>query len=313
MSSPEVSPPIPPPAANPAPAQGPAPSPGKSGKRGFLEDMLVTGIGMASSAAVAYGSFYSEREFHFAPYTWMANFIIPIGAIGCGFVAAIGYWAGSRLFHHRPTRLLLLNIVLVSLGTFFSIHHLDYDHAFVGDRPLANVMSFPDYLVAVTTHMTYKTSSGSGEPTELGLLGWGVAALQVAGFCLGGFIVYGMLVAVPYCNRCSKYFNVLWKRTIPWKQVELMTRSYDASARLLQAGQLQPAVNEFAAVPDQSKFRAKALLTMDLRKCPTCENRRIKLTAQKRNGRNFTTVGDVTVPTEQPITPPTHMAIKSDA
>jgi hypothetical protein len=80
--------------------------------------------------------------------------------------------------------------------------------------------------------MTYKSSSSSGEPTELGMLGWGVAALQVVGFCAGGFIVYGMLVAVPY----------------------------DASARLLRAGQLQPALNEFAALPNQSQFGAKALL-----------------------------------------------------
>jgi hypothetical protein len=313
MSSPEIPSPSPASPTHSTPAGGPAPNPGKSGKSGFFEDMVVTGFGMATSAAVAYGSFYSKREFHFAPYTWMANFVIPIGAIACGFVAAVGYWAGSRLFHHRPTRLLLVNIVLVSLGTFFSIHHLDYNHAFVGDRPLANVMSFPDYLMAVTEHMTYKSSSSSGEPMELGKLGWGVAALQVAGFCAGGFIVYRLLVAVPYCNRCSKYFNVLWKRTIRWKDVELMNRSYAASARLLQAGQLQPAVNEFAAVPNQSKFRAKALLTMDLRKCPTCDNRLIKLIAQKMNGRNFTKVGEVTAPTEQPITRPTPTAIQPEA
>lgn len=79
------------PATTGASAQN-APVPGnRSGKRGIFEDVVVTAFGMATSAAVAYGSFYAEREFHVALYTWMANFIIPIGAIACGFVAAVGY------------------------------------------------------------------------------------------------------------------------------------------------------------------------------------------------------------------------------
>jgi len=293
------------PAHTTPPAQDPPVPPGQSAKRGVFEDIAVTAFGMVTSAAVTYGSFYAQREFDFALYTWMANFIIPVGAIACGFVAAIGYWAGSRIFHHRPTRLLLLNMVLVSLGTFFSIHHLDYSHAYVGERPLSDVMSFPDYLKAVTEHMSYRTSSSTGGPTELGMLGWGVAALQIAGFSLGGFIVYGMLTAIPYCNRCSKYFGKLWRRSLRWKEADLMMGSYNASAQLLQAGQLQSAVDEFSRTPEQSKFRTKALLIMDLRKCPTCENRQIKLSAQKLSGNRFAKVAEMSVPTELPITGPT--------
>lgn len=197
----------------------------------------------------------------------------------------------------------MLNIVLVSLGTFFSIHHLDYSHAYAGARPLSDVMSFPDYLVAAIEHMSYRTSSSTGEPTELGMMGWGVAALQIAGFCLGGFIVYGMLTAVPYCARCSKYFGKLWNRTVRWKDVDLMLPSYNASAQLLQEGQLQSAINEFAAIPKQPR-RAKALVTMELSKCPTCENRQIKLTAQKLSGNNFTKMAEVIMSTELPILSP---------
>lgn len=267
--------------------------------------MVVTLFGMASSGAVAYGSFYASREFNFAPYTWMVNFIIPAGAFLCGFVAAVGYWAGSRLFHHRPTRLLLLNIVLVSLGTFFSIHHLDYSHASATDgQPLESVMSFPEYLVAVTEHMAYRSSSDRDEPVELGKLGWGVAALQVGGFCLGGFLVYAMLVAVPYCNRCSKYFNLLWKRAVRWKDLAGMGQTYDAATQLLKSGEIQSAVNQFAALPDQSRFKATGLLSMELRKCPTCENRQIKLLVQKRVGNQFQRMGELKVPTELPISRP---------
>jgi hypothetical protein len=112
-----------------------------------------------------------------------------------------------------------------------------------------------------------------------------------------------MLTAVPYCNRCSKYFNKLWSRTLRWKDVDLMLPSYNASAQLLQEGQLQSAINEFAAIPKQPR-RAKALLTMELRKCPACENRQIKLTAQKLSGNNFTKVAEVIMPTELPVAAP---------
>jgi hypothetical protein len=265
---------------------------------------------MASSAAVAYGSFYASREWNFAPYTWMANFIIPIGAILCGAVAAIGYWAGSRLFHHRPTRLLLLNIVIVSLGTFFSIHHLDYSHGFAGDRPLEEVMTFPDYMIAVTEHMSYRSSSDHDHPTELGKLGWGVAALQVGGFCLGGFFVYGLLVAVPYCNRCSRYFNLLWKRATRWKDLAGMGQTYDATVQLLNSGAIQSALDQFAALPHETRFKTAGTLSMELRKCPTCENRQIKLLAQKRVGNQFRKIGELKLPTEQPVSKPTIISPK---
>ena len=194
---------LPIPAAPPAAAPGPRPP--KSAARSLVEDLLVTGAGMATSAAVAYGSFALEQRWHEAIYTWMADYVLPLGAIGCGFVAAIGYWAGSRLFNHRPTRLLLANIVLVSLGTFFAIYHLHYTHDTINGVPVDQLMSFPDYLAGVTSHLTYKISgTGAGlGPVELGKWGWGVSALQVLGFCLGGWLVYAELAAVAYCVDCS--------------------------------------------------------------------------------------------------------------
>jgi len=116
-----------------------------------------------------------------------------------------------------------------------------------------------------------------------------------------------MLTAVPYCDRCSKYFGKLWSRTVRCKDLDLMLPFYNASAQQLQEGQLQSAINDFAAIPKQPR-RAKALLTMELRKCPACENRQLKLTGQKLSGNNFTKVAELCVPTEAPIVVPSKQA-----
>lgn len=276
-------------------------APKKSFVRGVIEDLAVSACGLASSAAVAYGSFASGKYWDFAVYTWIANLVIPIGAILCGVVAALGYWLGARWFHHRPTRLLLLNIVLVSLTTYFSIHELNYSHAQTRGVPLEKLMSYPDYLIAVTENMTYKPSASGEASWELGKWGWGVAALQVIGFCVGGFLVYGMLTSVPYCERCSKYFQKLWSRTTRWKDLSEMGSAYASIANLLGGGHLQAGVEQHATLGAARKFRAKGMILMELWKCPGCESRRLKLAAHKFSGRQVVKLNEMIVPTEEPI------------
>jgi hypothetical protein len=65
-----------------------------------------------------------EQRFGFSFYSWTFWFVIPAGALLSGFAGASGYLAGSLFFGRRPTRLLLLNIVIASISTFFFIHYL---------------------------------------------------------------------------------------------------------------------------------------------------------------------------------------------
>jgi len=256
---------------------------------------------MATSSGVAYGSWAMSHYWGFSPYTWMVNLIIPLGAIFCGLVAAIGYWAGSRLFNHRPTRTLLLNIVLVSLGAYFAIHHLDYTKTMVNGRSMESFMSFDRYLVLVTENMRYKDSRSLGDGAELGKWGWGVAALQVFGFSLGGFIVYGMLVAVPYCDRCSKYLSEKNVRVAKWKDVKAMQQEAAPIVQLIENGELQRAIDDYARLGEARTFGLTGFLRMELRKCPTCENRELKLAATHVKGRQVRELFKVKVKTEQPL------------
>ncbi|MCE9611324.1 MAG: hypothetical protein K8R23_14105 [Chthoniobacter sp.] len=269
----------------------------------MIEDLIVSGCGFLTSTAVAYASHFMSKEWDFAPYTWMVNWILPAGALFCGFVAAIGYWIGARIYHHRPSKMLLANIVLISCTTFFAIHHLDYSEARVNGMRLQDRMSFTDYLVAVTESMSYKSSRSSSDdsPTELGKLGWGVALLQIVGFSLGGFGVYGMLVAVPYCERCSKYLSEKQSRTAKWKDVELLREAFAKLVQILGEGRLQDALDAHAGMGNRGRFGGVATLTMELRKCPACENRRLRLVGHHQKGNKHTSFGPIDIPTEEPL------------
>src|SRR5688572_26158630 len=124
--------------------------PRRTGKPSLVEDLIVTGFGLITSTAVAWASWWLATKWDMAVYPFMVNFVIPIGAMGCGIVAATGYWIGARLFNHRPSRTLLFNIVLVSITTFFVIHHFHYDNDDVQGVPISKLMTYPEYLVAVT-------------------------------------------------------------------------------------------------------------------------------------------------------------------
>lgn len=294
-----------------APSNDPAsPRPAKSAARALAEDVLVTGAGMATSAAVAYGCFALEQRWQESIYTWMIDYVLPAGAIGCGFVAAVGYWIGSRLFNHRPTRLLLVNIVVVSLGTFFAIYHLHYTHDLVGGMTADKLMSFPDYLLGVTSHMTYK-GSGSGVSegaVELGKWGWGVSALQVLGFCLGGWLVYGVLASATYCSACSMYFKKQWRQTTKWKDLDEMQQVYATTATLMDQQQFQPALDQCASRGDKVRFGIKGLLMMEVRCCSGCGNRQVLFSAHKRQGNQYPRIARTVAFTRAPIQRPTPVA-----
>ncbi|HEY2343329.1 MAG TPA: hypothetical protein VGH90_09885, partial [Chthoniobacteraceae bacterium] len=107
--------------------------------------------------------------------------------------------------------------------------------------------------------------------------------------------------AVPYCDRCAKYFSEKRRRLTRWKDVDAMRQCYDALAKLMNEGQLQPAIDQFSTVGEKAKFRVKGMLSMELRKCPDCENRRLKLLAQQRRGNQWPEIGKVIIPSEQPL------------
>ena len=89
-------------------------------------DLLVGVFGFATCLLTAVILWWIETRSGFAFYTWTFWFVIPVWAVFSGFVGASGYYAGAWVLNHHPTPLLLLNIVLASVGTFFLVHYLSF-------------------------------------------------------------------------------------------------------------------------------------------------------------------------------------------
>src|SRR5215472_9625885 len=110
------------------------------------QDFLVSGLGALTSIITAIILVAINVTLDFSIYGWMIWFVIPAGAIACGVVAASGYYFGARLFNHRPTGLLLLNMAAISVTTFFLIHYFKYNLLDVNGTPIRDLISFTDFL-----------------------------------------------------------------------------------------------------------------------------------------------------------------------
>ncbi len=175
------------------------------------EDFLVALCGLVTSLLTALILWLIETRFGFAFYTWTFWFVIPAGALLSGFAGASGYYAGSWFFGHRPTRLLLLNIVAASIATFFLIYYLSYITLQIAGKQVSDYVPFWQYLdIAIRStsmEFRYRGAVKLGSTGELGSFGYVVSILQILGFAAGGFVVYAHLVSQPYCEKCSRYLS----------------------------------------------------------------------------------------------------------
>ncbi len=173
----------------------------------LMQDLIVTAFGAAASILTAVILLIIEDQLEFAFYSLMLWLIIPVGAILSGCGAAIGYHIGARLFGHKPSRLILLNMVAVSISTFFIIYYGSYRFIEVDGKYISDYISFTAYMDYALQHQSFEIGyAGRGSSTgELGIWGYAIAALQIIGFALGGVVIFAHLSSLQYCEKCKRY------------------------------------------------------------------------------------------------------------
>lgn len=235
-----------------------------------MKTLCVTLAGLATSLLTAVILYLLERYANFAVYSFMLWFIVPIGAVGAGFVASIGYYAGARILHYRPDRLLLLNIIIVSILSFVGLNYLLYATMTVDGKSVQDYISFPQYLHITISHMTMSSShSYDTKKLELGMWGYGITAIQILGFAFGGLIVHGMLTSIPYCDRCERYLKTVGSQFRYSEESEEFREKMKEIAQMIEGGQLSGAISAQRAIGSE-RLAPNHLLRSNL-KLETCE------------------------------------------
>jgi len=251
------------------------------------QDFLVAGLGATTSIITAVILAAVELRFDFSLYTWMFWFVIPAGAILCGFAAASGYYLGARLFNHRPTRILLLNMVAISVATFFLIHYLNYFFLEIDGKAVRDFIPFSRYLDIEMSHTAVQFNIRAhpiGEAVEIGSWGYLYAALQMLGFAVGGVAVYFHLKSLPYCDSCSKYLAKKGIQTRYTASSETLTKAVKDIIQCLSENRFQDVIAVHAKTAGSDTYQKELVLRsqIQIKRCKSCNQHWLRFTVSKR-------------------------------
>jgi hypothetical protein len=256
----------------------------------FGEDLLVTAFGAATSLLTAFLLYGIERVFDLSVYTWMFWFVIPAGALLSGFAAATGYLLGARVLNHRPTKILLINMLGVSVGTFFLVHYLSYYNMEVQGAPIRTAVPFAEYLkIALTkVSMTFRFHAAKvGETGELGGWGYLYAVLQILGFAAGGFGAYAYLADAPYCEGCRRYFKRVKQTKRFTDDPDALTTLVGAITPLMEARRFAEVIQTHRTFGKEKGEKGDQLAAhLALYEC-TCSGRLVRFSVHKWNGSDW--------------------------
>jgi hypothetical protein len=173
----------------------------------FLANRFVEICGLATSLLTAAIVLALEHWLNFSFFTLTFWIVVPVGAFLTGIAAASGYYIGAIIVNRRPTKALLLNMVIIAAGTFFLIYYVQYRTLEIDGKAVSDYVSFGRFLQVVLTKAEYGLVRHSDAKFEVGAFGYVIGAIQFAAFAFGGLAMYLGLAAKPFCERCGRYFK----------------------------------------------------------------------------------------------------------
>jgi hypothetical protein len=259
---------------------------------------IIASCGFATSFLTAGLLWWIERKTGFGFYSLLFLLIIPGGAIISGFAAAFGYYIGAWIVGRRPARMLLVNIVLASLSTYFLIHYLSYRTEKAEGRPINELVSFPQYVDAAIRSLEFRHRSSGIDvpPTRLREWGYGIAALQVLGFACGGFLVYAHLKSMPYCNACSRYLSHKAESIRYAGSSEAIHGVMASVGDKIQSHEFQEAIAIHRESGSPVKLKSTRLrIVCRVRRCKKCDQHWIKFAVERYDGHNWLRVPELEI------------------
>lgn len=117
-------------------------------------------------------------------------------------------------------------------------------------------LTFWEYFDITTRAFAWDNHGKPGEP--FGVWGYGMRALEIAGFALGGLIAPAILFAVPYCDRCQIYMRSKELGMFPAGLVPRKIKKRDTAAQEAYDRELQEAFVQGSKLLERLLEAAKA-------------------------------------------------------
>lgn len=213
------------------------------------------------------------------------SYVIPLGAIGAGFVAGLPYYASARLVSYRPGYALtaiMMSLAAAGLIGMFYVFFLKLNMDTKGG-------TFFDFLHHYLTHVQMKRAGSSSSGTELGVFGYGLFALQIVGF-IAPFAAYTAILRLhSFCLPCDKFYKKIGRITKNFEDGEAM------NVFLGKLAALPPFSYEYgdalAAAQEPVKVRSGSIqLYYTLYQCPGCKVEILTADAAVKESGNWSTI-----------------------
>ena len=126
-------------------------------------------------------------------FTLSVLVVIPAGAVGCGFAAASGYSLTAKFLHQRPTKILLLQMIVIAALTQVLIYWAEYKTLVVDGTNVSDFIPFTQYLDITMTSAHMKMGRAlTSDMGEVGSFGYWLAFFDFIGFLGGGVLCAGI-------------------------------------------------------------------------------------------------------------------------
>jgi hypothetical protein len=267
--------------------------------------------GLATTALALVGVYLlSTSTDDFNIMGWYADYVLPVGPLIVGFVAASGYGIASWRTGQKITRSLLWTVLALQVVAYFAGQYIEF-HSLGLQYKDGTPVSFLTYFDFAARSFSWQQDDGSaGSP--LGLWGYGLRLLEIAGFCGGSLAVPLILRAVPYCESCQSYMKTkeagLLPASVPSRKVKksdaTAQASYDVERQEAwkRGGALTAAITERAAAGDFDGYRAllaehlpqkrqieklPSRIALSVVRCPKCSGGFLKTVLRTGHGKQI--------------------------
>jgi hypothetical protein len=252
-----------------------------------LVDLAASAFGLGSCLLTGLALWVFARMTGFAIYKFTLWLILPVGAILAGWAGASGFSLGYRIFRRRPGRMLLLNILGGSIGTFLLIYYLSFAAQLARFPDAAGHISFWSFLDASIRRSSI-TVIGAPSTGDLGYFGYITTTLEVLGFSLGGVFIYSHLCSLLYCDRCGRRVEFVDDQVRYGSRdglivlVQVVAAAYRAND---PAGGIR-LHSEFGSAVESKDSYLRSVST--LYACGHCRRQKVTFALERANGANWT-------------------------